>query len=63
LKKLYIIFNKKQWIFFVVETWDKGTNIAPFLWPGGMLIYLGNKIFKIAEPSIWAIPSRRLFGS
>jgi len=49
--------------FFVVETWDKGTNIAAFLWTGGMLIYLGNKIFKIAEPSIGAIPSRKLFGS
>jgi predicted AAA+ superfamily ATPase len=32
-------------------------------WRGGMLIYLGNKIFKIAEPSIWAVPSRRLFAS
>jgi len=32
-------------------------------WRGGLLIYLGNKIFKIAEPSIWAVPSRRLFAA
>jgi hypothetical protein len=30
-------------------------------WRGGMVIYTGNEIRKIAEPDIWAIPSRRLF--
>lgn len=30
-------------------------------WRGGMVIYQGNEIKKIAEPDIWAIPSRRLF--
>ena len=30
-------------------------------WRGGLIIYRGNKIYKIAEPSIWAVPSCRLF--
>jgi predicted AAA+ superfamily ATPase len=30
-------------------------------WRGGLVIYQGNIIKKIAEPNIWAIPSRRLF--
>jgi hypothetical protein len=30
-------------------------------WRGGIVIYRGNEIRKIAEPSIWAVPSRRLF--
>lgn len=30
-------------------------------WRGGLVIYTGNKIFKIADPRIWAVPSRRLF--
>jgi predicted AAA+ superfamily ATPase len=30
-------------------------------WRGGLLIYRGNVLKKIAEPNIWAIPSRRLF--
>ena len=30
-------------------------------WLGGICVYQGNKIEKIAEPNIWAIPSYRLF--
>ncbi len=30
-------------------------------WRGGLLIYQGDEIKKISEPSIWAVPSRRLF--
>lgn len=30
-------------------------------WRGGMVIYQGDQIFRLAEPSIWAVPSRRLF--
>ena len=30
-------------------------------WRGGVIIYQGNTIKKIAEPDIWAVPSRRLF--
>lgn len=30
-------------------------------WQGGMVIYQGNSVKKIAEPNIWIIPSRRLF--
>lgn len=30
-------------------------------WRGGIVIYRGREIRKIAEPSIWAVPSRRLF--
>ncbi len=30
-------------------------------WRGGIVIYQGNEIKQIAEPSIWAVPSRRLF--
>jgi hypothetical protein len=30
-------------------------------WRGGLLIYQGDSIKKIAEPWIWAVPSRRLF--
>lgn len=30
-------------------------------WRGGLVIYQGNKIEKITEPNIWAVPSRRLF--
>jgi len=30
-------------------------------WRGGILIYQGNEIIKIADPDIWAVPSRRLF--
>ena len=33
------------------------------LWSGGLLIYNGDRIGKIAEPGIWMIPSRRLFGN
>jgi hypothetical protein len=31
------------------------------LWSGGILVYNGDRIGKIAEPDIWMIPSRRLF--
>lgn len=30
-------------------------------WRGGLIVYQGNEIRKIAEPDIWAIPARRLF--
>ncbi len=30
-------------------------------WLGGLVIYQGDEIKKIAEPDIWIIPSRRLF--
>jgi len=30
-------------------------------WAGGMIIYRGDEIRKLADPSIWAVPSRRLF--
>jgi predicted AAA+ superfamily ATPase len=30
-------------------------------WSGGLVVYMGKKIFRIAEPNIWAVPSRRLF--
>ena len=30
-------------------------------WRGGIVIYRGSEIRKIAEPSIWAVPSHRLF--
>lgn len=30
-------------------------------WRGGLFIYQGAAVKKIAEPNIWAIPSRRLF--
>lgn len=30
-------------------------------WKGGLIVYQGNEIVKIADPDIWAVPSRRLF--
>jgi predicted AAA+ superfamily ATPase len=30
-------------------------------WRGGIVIYQGDEIKQIAEPGIWAVPSRRLF--
>ncbi|MGC8811506.1 MAG: ATP-binding protein [bacterium] len=30
-------------------------------WRGGIVVYQGDALKKIAEPNIWAIPSRRLF--
>ena len=30
-------------------------------WRGGLIVYRGDEIKKIAEPDIWAVPSRRLF--
>ncbi len=30
-------------------------------WLGGMIVYQGDSLKRIAEPNIWAIPSRRLF--
>lgn len=30
-------------------------------WQGGVVVYRGNTIERIAEPNIWAVPSRRLF--
>lgn len=30
-------------------------------WREGLVIYQGNALQKIAEPNIWAVPSRRLF--
>ena len=30
-------------------------------WAGGMIVYRGDEIRKLADPSIWAVPSRRLF--
>lgn len=30
-------------------------------WRGGIVVYQGDEIKKIAEPEIWAVPSRRLF--
>ncbi|MCK7503165.1 MAG: DUF4143 domain-containing protein [Desulfobacterales bacterium] len=32
-------------------------------WRGGIVVYRGKEIQKIAEPSIWAVPSHRLFTS
>jgi hypothetical protein len=32
-------------------------------WRGGIVVYCGKEIRKIAEPSIWAVPSHRLFTS
>jgi hypothetical protein len=29
-------------------------------WRGGLVIYLGDSLKKIAEPNIWSVPSRRL---
>jgi len=29
-------------------------------WRGGVIVYTGNRIFRIASPDIWALPSRRL---
>ncbi|HPN30763.1 MAG TPA: ATP-binding protein [bacterium] len=31
-------------------------------WRGGIIVYSGNRIEKVAEPNIWAVPARRLFG-
>lgn len=30
-------------------------------WAGGLVIYRGDEIRRLAEPAIWAVPSRRLF--
>lgn len=30
-------------------------------WTGGIVIYRGNRIVKMADPEIWAVPSYRLF--
>jgi predicted AAA+ superfamily ATPase len=30
-------------------------------WLGGLVVYRGNKIMQLAEPEIWAVPSKRLF--
>ena len=30
-------------------------------WRGGLVVYSGNEIKRIAEPDIWAVPSHRLF--
>jgi len=30
-------------------------------WLGGLVIYRGDRIVKITEPGIWAVPSYRLF--
>jgi uncharacterized protein len=30
-------------------------------WRGGIVVYRVEEIRKIAEPSIWAVPSHRLF--
>jgi len=30
-------------------------------WLGGMIVYQGDSLKRIAEPNIWAVPSRRLF--
>lgn len=32
-------------------------------WKGGIVVYQGDEIRKLEEPSIWAVPSRRLFGA
>lgn len=31
-------------------------------WRGGLVIYRGDEIKRVAEPNIWAVPSKRLFG-
>ncbi len=30
-------------------------------WKGGLVVYQGDEIVKVAAPEIWAVPSRRLF--
>lgn len=30
-------------------------------WRGGLVIYAGNELKRVAEPDIWAVPSHRLF--
>jgi hypothetical protein len=30
-------------------------------WRGGLILYTGRRIMRLASPDIWAIPSRRLF--
>jgi predicted AAA+ superfamily ATPase len=32
----------------------------PRLWRGGLILYTGARIIRIASPEIWAVPSRRL---
>jgi uncharacterized protein len=32
----------------------------PGLWRGGVILYSGDRIFRLAPPDIWALPSRRL---
>ncbi|NOZ60936.1 MAG: ATP-binding protein [Calditrichaeota bacterium] len=39
----------------------KIANILGREWKGGIVIYRGVKIKKLAEPNIWAVPSYRLF--
>lgn len=40
-------------------------NVAQALgdqWRGGLVVYQGDEIRQLAEPDIWAVPSRRLLG-
>ncbi len=30
-------------------------------WLGGLIVYRGDRVFRFAEPAVWAIPSYRLF--
>jgi hypothetical protein len=30
-------------------------------WKGGLVIYRGDRIYKMSELGIWAVPSHRLF--
>jgi predicted AAA+ superfamily ATPase len=48
----------------VATDWRALREIAERLggdWMGGLVVYRGRQIKKIGEPSIWAVPSRRLF--
>jgi len=36
-------------------------NIIGKRWRGGLVIYSGNEIKRIASPQIWAVPSHRMF--
>jgi len=31
-------------------------------WRGGLVVYRGREVRKAADPGIWIVPSRRLFG-
>ncbi|MDQ7064106.1 MAG: ATP-binding protein [candidate division KSB1 bacterium] len=55
------IKNRNNLIHSDMKAMKKVARSLNDQWLGGMVVYRGDRLYKVAEPDIWAVPSWRLF--